>query len=103
MAKDFKSAIQKTNLGEKGGITSLVEGSRDSNIGNTVLQSNTGNTGNKDTRQTFILSVKSLEKLKDFVHYRRLQGQTNYTQKQALQEALRLLFETVPQLPERPK
>lgn len=46
-------------------------------------------------RQTFILRKDHLEKLKDYVHTRRINGDTNYTQKQALQDALELLFESV--------
>lgn len=86
----------------------------------TLENSNTGNisnTGNKSTnkratkaevtvaateaddatdgvRQTFVLSRGHLEQLRDFVHARRSQGEYTYSQKQALQDALDLLFAT---------
>ncbi|MBX0293193.1 hypothetical protein K3G63_22300 [Hymenobacter sp. HSC-4F20] len=43
-------------------------------------------------RQTFIIGQQYLEQLKDYVHTRRVAGQYEYTQKQALHEALELLF-----------
>lgn len=51
-------------------------------------------------RQTFVLSRGHLEKLRDFVHARRSRGEYTYSQKQALQDALDLLFATdVPAAP----
>ncbi|MBC6613374.1 hypothetical protein H8B15_20805 [Hymenobacter sp. BT507] len=46
-----------------------------------------------DVRQTFVLGQRYLDKLKDYVHTRRMQGQYEYTQKQALHDALDKLFE----------
>lgn len=43
-------------------------------------------------RQTFVLSRNHLERLRDYVHARRAGGEYTYSQKQALQEALDLLF-----------
>jgi hypothetical protein len=87
-------------------------------LGNTkkpVNSSNSGNTGNiiseaaipqaveeRDLRQTFVVSSAQLEQLRDYVHARRAQGDYEYSQKQALQEALSLLFASVPQAPPRP-
>jgi hypothetical protein len=53
-------------------------------------------------RQTFVVSSSQLEQLRDFVHARRVQGDYEYSQKQALQEALAMLFASVPQTPPRP-
>lgn len=76
--------------------------------------SNTGNTAGagpvtglpeaeeRDVRQTFVVSSAQLEQLRDFVHARRVQGDYEYSQKQALQEALALLFASVPPAPPRP-
>jgi len=99
MSKEFKSAVQKTNLAEKQ-LGGLFQKSNTDNKNNT---SNIGNTEqkDKDIRQTFVLSAQTLDKLKDYVHYRRLQGDTNFTQKQALNEALEALFKNVPNLPKR--
>jgi hypothetical protein len=87
-------------------------------LGNTkkpVNNSNSSNTGNiigeaaipqaveeRDLRQTFVVSSAQLEQLRDYVHARRAQGDYEYSQKQALQEALSLLFASVPQAPPRP-
>ena len=100
MSKEFKSAVQKTNLAEKQ-LEPLFQKSNTDNNKNTSNTSNTSNTAQKDIRQTFVLSAQALDKLKDYVHYRRLQGDTNFTQKQALNEALETLFKKVPNLPKR--
>ena len=56
----------------------------------------------RDLRQTFVVSSGQLEQLRDYVHARRATGDYEYSQKQALQEALSLLFASVPQAPPRP-
>jgi hypothetical protein len=56
----------------------------------------------RDLRQTFVVSSGQLEQLRDYVHARRAKGDYEYSQKQALQEALSLLFASVPQAPPRP-
>jgi hypothetical protein len=56
----------------------------------------------RDLRQTFVVSSGQLEQLRDYVHARRANGDYEYSQKQALQEALSLLFASVPQAPPRP-
>jgi len=85
------------------------------NIKNSVNTSNKNNTSNtpseiaeplvpeeRDLRQTFVVSSRQLEQLRDYVHARRAKGDYEYSQKQALQEALSLLFASVPQAPPRP-
>lgn len=79
---------------------------------NTNNSRNTGNTNaesvdlpvseERDLRQTFVVSSGQLEQLRDYVHARRATGDYEYSQKQALQEALSLLFASVPQAPPRP-
>ncbi|UOG77492.1 hypothetical protein MTX78_24410 (plasmid) [Hymenobacter tibetensis] len=54
-----------------------------------------------DVRQTFVLSQQYLEGLKNYVHTKRMSGQYDFTQKQALHQALDLLFATA-QIEERP-
>ncbi len=49
----------------------------------------------KDIRQTFIIGEDYLEKLKDFVHTKRVTGCYLYTQKNALHDALDLLFKDI--------
>jgi hypothetical protein len=83
-----------------------------SNTGNTSKPNITGITTpepieplvpeERDLRQTFVVSSAQLEQLRDYVHARRAQGNYEYSQKQALQEALNLLFASAPQAPPRP-
>ena len=95
-----------------------------SNTGNTDNISNSGNTSNTTkkgrvatapipvaiapdaasdgVRQTFVLSRDHLEQLRDYVHARRVQGDYTYSQRQALQEALDLLFAGAAPAPPRP-
>jgi hypothetical protein len=92
---------------------------------NTNNIGNTGNTGNINesriavtapaaepdsaraasdgVRQTFVLSRGHLEQLRDYVHARRVRGEYTYSQKQALQEALDLLFASSPPVAQRPE
>jgi hypothetical protein len=103
--------------------TGKQEGSEAGNTNNTdntdktkkpVNTSNSDNTSNttspvelpvteeRDLRQTFVVSSTQLEQLRDYVHARRAQGNYEYSQKQALQEALSMLFASVPQAAPRP-
>ena len=54
-------------------------------------------------RQTFVLSRGHLEQLRDYVHARRAGGEYTYSQKQALQQALDLLFAGSPPVAQRPE
>ena len=56
----------------------------------------------KDSRQTFIISSYNIERLKDFVHTKRVNGESEYTQKNALSDALALLFQSI-DIIERPE
>lgn len=86
--------------------------SKPGNIRKPVNTSNTSNTHaeptnpliveERDLRQTFVVSSAQLEQLRDYVHARRARGDYEYSQKQALQEALSMLFASVPQAPPRP-
>ncbi|MFC6225671.1 hypothetical protein ACFP2F_20660 [Hymenobacter artigasi] len=53
-------------------------------------------------RQTFVLSRGHLEQLRDYVHARRSGGDYTYSQKQALQQGLDLLFATAEPAAPRP-
>ncbi len=53
------------------------------------------------TRQTFIIRDEHLETLKDFVHQKRIEGQTAFTQKEALDEVLSFYFASH-KIPSRP-
>jgi hypothetical protein len=53
------------------------------------------------TRQTFLIDKEQLNKLKDFVHTKRLKVDYSYTQKRAVSEALELLFASVDEIEKR--
>ena len=74
---------------------------------NMVVKENSGTVvpvaSKRDVRQTFVLSQDHLEKLRDHVHARRIGGDYNYSQKQALEEALDLLFASTAPVSPRPE
>lgn len=106
-------------------VKSPAKSHNTSNIDNTSNTNNTSNIGNikeprntapvpvaepiavgamsDGVRQTFVLSRGHLEQLRDYVHARRVQGEYTYSQKQALQEALDLLFASSPPVAQRPE
>ena len=50
---------------------------------------------NQEQRQTFIIGNDYLENIKDYVHTKRISGSYQYTQKNALHDALDLLFKDI--------
>ena len=98
-----KKAKAADNTSSTSNNKKLVNTGNNNSTGNT----NTEETGQlileeRDLRQTFVVSSGQLEQLRDYVHARRANGDYEYSQKQALQEALSLLFASVPQAPPRP-
>jgi hypothetical protein len=83
-------------------ITKPVNTSNSDNTSNTTSPVELLAAEERDLRQTFVVSSTQLEQLRDYVHARRAQGNYEYSQKQALQEALSMLFASVPQAPPRP-
>jgi hypothetical protein len=100
--KSFKSAIDKTNLNEKGGIKSLVStgGNNPAPVEPKVVKQEADEP--KDLRQTFVIREDYLEKLKDYVHMIRVSEDSYYTQKDAMHEALDMLFEAAGEIGPRP-
>ena len=98
-----KTARNTSNTGNTGNTR---------NIGNTVETTAaisapapvpaTASAAPDGVRQTFVLSRGHLEQLRDYVHARRVQGDYTYSQKQALQEALDMLFTRDLPAPPRP-
>ncbi|OUJ67674.1 hypothetical protein [Hymenobacter crusticola] len=85
-ANDESVTIQSNNNTSNTSVTS--------NIGADITAQNDSVTGEDvDVRQTFIIGQQYMNRLKDFVHTKRVNGQYEYTQKQALHEALDRLFE----------
>ena len=113
----IKKSAQKPEIASNIGNTSNTNTADNTgNIGNTVepasvssasapvtIAANTAlDTVPDGVRQTFVLSRGHLEQLRDYVHARRVQGDYTYSQKQALQEALDLLFAGAAPAPPRP-
>lgn len=108
--KDFKSSINQTNIPAKSGIKGLFSPSVDSsNIEKvtpiteviSVTSITQTESTSKDVRQTFIVRNDYLEKLKDYVHHKRQEGFSFYTQKEALQDVLESFFSSL-EIPTRP-
>jgi len=97
--KNFLDSIDKTNLSSKKGISSLFTGPEVKEGINSVLTDKYP----EDVRQTFIIKADHLEKIRDYVHLKRQQGDSMFTQKDALQEAFELLFKKIGNIPSRPE
>ncbi|RYE90706.1 MAG: hypothetical protein EOO37_02280 [Cytophagaceae bacterium] len=91
------------NTGNTNNRKKIVNTDNSKNTSNTNVEAADSETPEeRDLRQTFVVSSGQLEQLRDYVHARRATGDYEYSQKQALQEALSLLFASVPQAPPRP-
>jgi hypothetical protein len=97
--KIFLDSIEKTNIAAKPGISSLFSGSGVKEETETTLNEKCP----VEIRQTFIIKSDHLEKTKDYVHLKRQQGDSMFTQKDALQEAFELLFGKIGKIPPRPE
>lgn len=100
MAEKLETARNTGNIGNMSntGNTTSPAGS----VAAPVATISTSITTPDGVRQTFVLSRGHLEQLRDYVHARRAQGDYTYSQKQALQEALDLLFARNLPAPPRP-
>ncbi len=58
--------------------------------------------GRRNVRQTFVLEESYLERIRDYVHARRSQGDYHYSQKQLVEEALDLRLTNQEPAPPRP-
>ncbi len=98
--KNFKDSIDKTNIAGKTGINSLFSGNevKEEPTQNVVVEEYP-----EEVRQTFIIKSDHLEKMRDYVHLKRQQGDSLFTQKDALQEAFELLFNKIGSMPSRPE
>jgi hypothetical protein len=100
---DFSDSKNTSNTKNTNNTKKSLNTGNKSNIGNTDAEHiDSPVIEDRDLRQTFVVSSAQLEQLRDYVHARRAQGDYEYSQKQALQEALSLLFASVPQAPPRP-
>jgi hypothetical protein len=102
--KSFKSAIDKTNLTDKGGIKSLVGNAPAPPSPPRLAEEEPAPKEEaKDIRQTFVIREDYLERLKDYVHMMRISEDSYYTQKDAMQDALDMLFASAGEIPDRPE
>jgi len=94
------------NISNSGNTSNIGNKSNMDAPGSSGLESLPGITaavvGSEGVRQTFVLSRGHLEQLRDYVHARRAQGDYTYSQKQALQDALDLLFASAEPAAPRP-
>lgn len=88
------------NISNTGNTSNIIE--KISVVATPIPVATIPNTASDGVRQTFVLSRGHLEQLRDYVHARRAQGDYTYSQKQALQEALDLLFAGAAPAPPRP-
>ncbi|MCU0471349.1 MAG: hypothetical protein MUF58_22465 [Arcicella sp.] len=103
--KDFKNSINQTNIPAKSGIKGLFSptgNSEKEEIVTSKIPVTLSENQNLEVRQTFIVKNTHLEKLKDFVHYKRQQGYSFYTQKEGLNEAFEVFFASLNEIPNRP-
>jgi hypothetical protein len=98
-----KQEKELENTGNTNNKKRTVNNGNNKNTSNTIIEATDSVIPEeRDLRQTFVVSSAQLEQLRDYVHARRVTGDYEYSQKQALQEALSLLFASVPQAPPRP-
>ncbi|MBB4603587.1 hypothetical protein HNQ93_004214 [Hymenobacter luteus] len=95
--RNISNSSNTSNIGNKSNTNEL--GSSDPESSPSITAAVVGSEG---VRQTFVLSRGHLEQLRDYVHARRAQGDYTYSQKQALQEALDMLFAGATPAPPRP-
>lgn len=100
--KSFRGAIDKTNISDKGGIKSLVNAAPTA-APRLAEEEAPAREEAKDVRQTFVIREDYLERLKDYVHMMRISEDSYYTQKDAMQDALDMLFDSAGTIPDRPE
>lgn len=105
--KSFKSAIDKTKLGEKSGVSAVFSSTTDKKETPKAQVVQTSEPEEpqepKSARHSIVIREDYLDKLKDFVYFKKKNDDPFYSQKDALHEAFDMLFATVEEIPERPK
>ena len=100
-ARNISNIGNKSNTGNTNNIGNTQETARAASV--SAVEPVAASAASDGVRQTFVLSRGHLEQLRDYVHARRAQGEYTYSQKQALQEALDLLFASSPPVAQRPE
>lgn len=100
MAKTFKAVLnQQSKVDSTMDILDLLN--QESNeIKTSTTQKNTisknqNQTETQSIRQTFVLGNSYMETLKDFIYTKKIKGEVLYNQKDAIEESLGLLFNTI--------
>jgi hypothetical protein len=107
--KSFTKAIsEKTALKEKSGISAVFSSSEvvvtpNLKISEHHSQVEMEENIQEELRQSFIVLYEDLEKLKDFVYFKKMNQDPFYSQKEALHSAFQLLFATEEAISERPE
>lgn len=103
MGKSFKTYIKPESQKD---ILDLTIEEKENHITSvtsiTTPKNDVNKVSSKDSRQTFIISLSNFERLKNYVHTRRVNGEYDYSQKNALEDAFELLFQTL-DIIERPE
>lgn len=99
--RNISNISNTSNSGNTGNINNTIETT--SAVTVPAVEPITAHAASDGVRQTFVLSRGHLEQLRDYVHARRVRGEYTYSQKQALQEALDLLFADSPPVAQRPQ
>jgi len=107
--KSFIGAIaEKTDLKEKSGIKGVFSSteevdSAEQKIEIPIVEIIPEEESLQELRQSFIVLSEDFEKLKDFVYFKKSTLDPLYSQKEALHEALQLLFSKEENIPARPE
>lgn len=97
MSKKKFDNLSKNTESLQSGLSSLLGGTK------LVEKETTEKKEVKYIRHTVLFDPQDLEFIKDFVHYKRIKGEIEYTQKETLGEAIRLLRENNPNVKPRKK
>jgi hypothetical protein len=101
MAKSFKESLKKDKAGLGAVFSStVIKEEEQAEYGRKEEQDEEN--GNY-VRQTFLIGEADLEILKDIVYYKKITGSINYSQKQALHEAIQALNKAEGGVPQRPE
>jgi hypothetical protein len=98
--KKFNNLSKNTEQLQSG-LSSLLGVSKSSEKQSEITQSLEKKV--KYIRHTVLFDPQDLEFIKDFVYYKRINGEVEYTQKEALEEAIKLLREAHKDVNDRPK
>lgn len=100
MAKTFKAVLnQQSKVDSTMDILDLLNQEsneiKTSTTQKNTISNNESQTETQSIRQTFVLGNSYMETLKDFIYTKKIKGEVLYNQKDAIEESLGLLFNTI--------